>query len=150
MERERKHLQTHLAGIKTCLACPIFCSLSIRTRNPSRSGSSPSRHSGSGVVDTNCDPITSIPVIELTLSARHSPVHRISDAVVEAAVPEQDLLPKRFVTDESRWKTIREYTQYLDPVRRAAHVRRHLPMRLPSMSLPRKTRPRLSLRNSPA
>jgi small subunit ribosomal protein S2 len=101
LERERKHLQQNLAGIKEArkLGIPVVA-----------------------VVDTNCDPDEVdyvIPGNDDALRAIRLFTTKIADAVVEARslATEQDFVAEKIVSEDEAVAehTPEEYTQYLDP-----------------------------------
>ena len=123
LERERKHLQQNLAGIKDMVGLPDL--LFVIDSNKEAIAVKEARKLGIpvvAVVDTNCDPDEVdyvIPGNDDALRAIRLFTTKISDAVVEARslATETDFVPERIVTDEEPGgeQTPEEYTQYLDP-----------------------------------
>ena len=145
LERERKHLQSNLAGIKEMPGLPDF--LFVIDSNKEDIAVHEARKLGIpvvAVVDTNCDPDqVDYPIAgnDDALRAIRLFASKIADAVVEgrALATEQDFAAEKIVTDETPLEEIPEYTQYVDP-RYAEQLRiESLPDEdLPSTSLPRK------------
>ncbi len=123
LERERKHLQQNLAGIKDMVGLPDL--LFVIDSNKEAIAVKEARKLGIpvvAVVDTNCDPDEVdyvIPGNDDALRAIRLFTTKIADAVVEARslATETDFAPERIVTDEDPTgeHTPEEYTQYLDP-----------------------------------
>jgi small subunit ribosomal protein S2 len=146
LERERKHLQSNLAGIKDMPGLPdvIF----IVDSNKEAIAVSEARRLGIpvvAVVDTNCDPDEVdyvIPGNDDALRAIRLFTTKIADAVAEgrALATEQDFVSDKIVTDEPHVTTEQtDYTQYLDPKYAEQLMAETIPDEdLPSMSLPRK------------
>jgi small subunit ribosomal protein S2 len=146
LERERKHLQSNLAGIKDMPGLPdvIF----IVDSNKEAIAVSEARRLAIpvvAVVDTNCDPDEVdyvIPGNDDALRAIRLFTTKIADAVVEgrALATEQDFVSDKIVTDEPSVSTEQtDYTQYLDPKYAEQLMAETIPDEdLPSMSLPRK------------
>jgi small subunit ribosomal protein S2 len=148
MERERKHLQTNLAGIKDMPGLPDL--LFVIDSNKEAIAVKEARRLGIpvvAVVDTNCDPDEVdyvIPGNDDALRAIRLFTNKISDAVVEgrALATEQDFVAEKIVTDESPVEDNTEYTQYLDPKYAEQLMSEGISDEdLPSMSLPRKNTP---------
>jgi small subunit ribosomal protein S2 len=148
MERERKHLQTNLAGIKDMPGLPDL--LFVIDSNKEAIAVKEARRLGIpvvAVVDTNCDPDEVdyvIPGNDDALRAIRLFTNKISDAVVEgrALATEQDFVAEKIVTDESPVEDSTEYTQYLDPKYAEQLMSEGISDEdLPSMSLPRKNTP---------
>ncbi len=123
LERERKHLQQNLAGIKDMQGLPDMLFVvdsnkeAIAVKEASRLGIPVV-----AVVDTNCDPDEVdyvIPGNDDALRAIRLFTTKIADAVVEGRTlaTEQDFAAEKIVSegDETGDHTPEEYTQYLDP-----------------------------------
>jgi small subunit ribosomal protein S2 len=145
LERERKHLQLNLAGIKEMPGLPDF--LFVIDSNKEDIAVREARKLGIpvvAVVDTNCDPdMVDYPIAgnDDALRAIRLFSSKIADAVVEgrALATEQDFAAERIVTDETPLEEIPEYTQYVDPRYAEQLMSESIPDEdLPSMSLPRK------------
>ena len=148
MERERKHLQTNLAGIKDMPGLPDL--LFVIDSNKEAIAVKEARRLGIpvvAVVDTNCDPDEVdyvIPGNDDALRAIRLFTNKISDAVVEgrALATEQDFVVEKIVSDEMPLEDTTEYTQYLDPKYAEQLMSEGISDEdLPSMSLPRKNTP---------
>ena len=122
LERERKHLQQNLAGIKDMVGLPDL--LFVVDSNKEAIAVKEARKLGIpvvAVVDTNCDPDEVdyvIPGNDDALRAIRLFTTKISDAVVEARqmAAETEFTAEKIVSeDESAGETPEEYTQYLDP-----------------------------------
>jgi small subunit ribosomal protein S2 len=123
LERERKHLQQNLAGIKDMNGLPDL--LFIVDSNKEAIAVKEARKLGIpvvAVVDTNCDPDEVdyvIPGNDDALRAIRLFTTKIADAVVEgrSLATEQDFAGEKIVSDESGVEETapEEYTQYLDP-----------------------------------
>ena len=144
LERERKHLQQNLAGIKDMSGLPDI--LFVIDSNKEAIAVKEARKLGIpvvAVVDTNCDPDEVdyvIPGNDDALRAIRLFTNKIADAVVEgrALASEQDFTPEKVVTDETPLEDIPEYTQF-DPHQLDQLMSEGLSDEdLPSMSLPRK------------
>jgi len=144
LERERKHLQQNLAGIKEMSGLPDL--LFVIDSNKEAIAVKEARKLGIpvvAVVDTNCDPDEVdyvIPGNDDALRAIRLFTNKIADAVVEgrALATEQDFTPEKVVTDETPLEEIPEYTQF-DPHQLDQLMSEGLSDEdLPSMSLPRK------------
>ncbi len=144
LERERKHLQQNLAGIKEMNGLPDL--LFVIDSNKEAIAVKEARKLGIpvvAVVDTNCDPDEVdyvIPGNDDALRAIRLFTNKIADAVVEgrALATEQDFTPEKVVTDETPLEEIPEYTQF-DPHQLDQLMSEGLSDEdLPSMSLPRK------------
>jgi small subunit ribosomal protein S2 len=145
LERERKHLQQNLAGIKDMPGLPDF--LFVIDSNKEDIAVREARKLGIpvvAVVDTNCDPdMVDYPIAgnDDALRAIRLFSSKIADAVVEgrALATEQDFAAEKIVTDETPLDDIPEYTQYVDPRYAEQLMSETIPdEELPSMSLPRK------------
>ncbi len=148
MERERKHLQTNLAGIKDMPGLPDI--LFVIDSNKEAIAVKEARRLGIpvvAVVDTNCDPDEVdyvIPGNDDALRAIRLFTNKIADAVVEgrALATEQDFVVEKIVSDEMPFEDNTEYTQYLDPKYAEQLASEGISDEdLPSMSLPRKNTP---------
>ena len=122
LERERKHLQQNLAGIKDMSGLPDL--LFVIDSNKEAIAVKEARKLGIpvvAVVDTNCDPDEVdyvIPGNDDALRAIRLFTQKIADAVVEgrSLATEQEFTAEKIVSDESTGEeTPAEYTQYLDP-----------------------------------
>ena len=125
LERERKHLQQNLAGIKDMNGLPDL--LFVIDSNKESIAVKEARKLGIpvvAVVDTNCDPDEVdyvIPGNDDALRAIRLFTTKIADAVVEgrSLTTEQEFTAEKIVTEEEgeggAEHTAEEYTQYLDP-----------------------------------
>lgn len=122
LERERKHLQQNLAGIKDMNGLPDL--LFVVDSNKEAIAVKEARKLGIpvvAVVDTNCDPDQVdhvIPGNDDALRAIRLFTTKIADAVVEARslATATDFGAEKIETeDEGADHTVEEYTQYLDP-----------------------------------
>ena len=123
LERERKHLQQNLAGIKDMNGLPDL--LFVIDSNKEAIAVKEARKLGIpvvAVVDTNCDPDEVdyvIPGNDDALRAIRLFTTKIADSVVEARTlaTETDFTPEKIVSDDesAAEHTPEEYTQYLDP-----------------------------------
>jgi small subunit ribosomal protein S2 len=147
LERERKHLQQNLAGIKDMAGLPDL--LFVIDSNKEAIAVKEARRLGIpvvAVVDTNCDPDEVdyvIPGNDDALRAIRLFTNKIADAVIEgrALATEQDFVPEKIVTDEAEpaVEDHTEYTQYLDPKYAEQLMSETISDEdLPSVSLPRK------------
>ncbi len=120
LERERKHLDQNLAGIKDMPGLPDV--LFVIDSNKEAIAVAEARRLGIpvvAIVDTNCDPDEVdwvIPGNDDALRAIRLFTSKIADSVVEgrALATEQDFTEK-IVTDEPTAEEPIEYTQYVDP-----------------------------------
>ncbi len=144
LERERKHLQQNLAGIKDMPGLPDV--LFVVDSNKEAIAVKEARKLGIpvvAVVDTNCDPDEVdhvIPGNDDALRAIRLFTTKVADAVIEgrALATEQDFAAEKIVTDETPAEEIPEYTQF-DPQQLDQLMSEGLSDEdLPSMSLPRK------------
>ncbi len=144
LERERKHLQANLAGIKNMKRLPD--ALFVIDSNNEAIAVKEARKLGIpvvGVVDTNCDPDeVDWPIAgnDDALRAIRLFASKIADAVIEgrALATEQEFAAEKIVTDETPVEEIPEYTQF-DPQQLDQLMSEGLSDEdLPSMSLPRK------------
>jgi small subunit ribosomal protein S2 len=123
LERERKHLQQNLAGIKDMPGLPDL--LFVIDSNKEEIAVQEARRLGIpvvAVVDTNCDPDQVdyvIPGNDDALRAIRLFTNKIADAVIEgrALATEHDFTAERIVTEETTPSTFdqTDYTHYLDP-----------------------------------
>src|SRR3982751_4738052 len=122
MERERKHLDSNLAGIKDMPGMPdvIF----VIDSNKEAIAVKEARRLGIpvvAIVDTNCDPDEVdwvIPGNDDALRAIRLFTSKISDAVVEgrALATEHEFVADKIVSDEAMGEEgMMEYTEYVDP-----------------------------------
>jgi small subunit ribosomal protein S2 len=144
LERERKHLQQNLAGIKEMNGHPDI--LFVVDSNKEAIAVKEARKLGIpvvAVVDTNCDPDEVdyvIPGNDDALRAIRLFTTKIADAVVEgrALATEHDFTAEKIVTDETTTEEMPEYSQF-DPQQLDQLMSEGLSDEdLPSMSLPRK------------
>jgi len=122
LERERKHLQSNLAGIKEMAGLPDLLFVidsskeSIAVKEAKKLGIPVV-----GVVDTNCDPDLVdwvIPGNDDALRAIRLFTNKVAEAVIEgrALASEHDFAAERVVTDDAAMDvSSSEYNQYLDP-----------------------------------
>ena len=145
LERERKHLQLNLAGIKEMPGLPDF--LFVVDSNKEDIAVREARKLGIpvvAVVDTNCDPDQvdyPIPGNDDALRAIRLFSSKIADAVAEgrALATEQEFAAEKIISDETPLEEIPEYTQYVDPRYAEQLMSESIPDEdLPSTSLPRK------------
>src|SRR5205085_10706014 len=147
LERERKHLNQNLAGIKDMNGLPDL--LFVIDSNKEAIAVEEARKLGIAVVavvDTNCDPDKVdyvIPGSDDALRAIRLITTKIADAVVEGRqlATEQDFAPEKIITagDETPPEEIPEYGQYADPKFNEQLMSESLSEEdLPSNSLPRK------------
>ena len=144
LERERKHPQTNLAGIKEMNGLPDL--LFVVDSNKEAIAVKEARKLGIpvvAVVDTNCDPDEVdhvIPGNDDALRAIRLFTTKVADAVIEgrALATEQDFATEKIATDETPVEEMPEYTQF-DPQTLDQLMSEGLSDEdLPSMSLPRK------------
>jgi small subunit ribosomal protein S2 len=145
MERDRKHLNQNLAGIKDMNGLPDV--LFVVDSNKEAIAVEEARKLGIAVVavvDTNCDPDKVdyvIPGNDDALRAIRLFTNKIADAVVEGRqlATEQDFAAEKIISDETPVEEIPEYAQYVDPKYAEQLMKESLAEDdLPSMSLPRK------------
>jgi small subunit ribosomal protein S2 len=146
LERERKHLNQNLAGIKDMNGLPDL--LFVIDSNKEAIAVDEARKLGIpvvAVVDTNCDPDKVdyvIPGNDDALRAIRLFTTKISEAVVEGRqlASETDFAAEKMVSgDETPVEEIPEYSQYVDPKYAEQLMSESMPDEdLPSMSLPRK------------
>src|SRR5437588_6932477 len=122
LERERKHLNQNLAGIKDMNGLPDL--LFVIDSNKEAIAVEEARKLGIAVVavvDTNCDPDKVdyvIPGNDDALRAIRLFTTKIADAVVEGRqlASEQDFAAEKLVAgDETPVEEIPEYSQFIDP-----------------------------------
>jgi small subunit ribosomal protein S2 len=123
LERERKHLQQNLAGIKDMNGLPDL--LFVVDSNKESIAVKEARRLGIpvvAVVDTNCDPTEVdyvIPGNDDALRAIRLFTTKIADAIVEgkSLTTEQEFTAERIVSEDetAAEHTPEEYIQYLDP-----------------------------------
>ena len=145
LERERKHLQLYLAGIKEMPGLPDY--LFVIDSNKEEIAVREARKLGIpvvAVVDTNCDPdMVDLPIAgnDDALRAIRLFSSKIADAVIEskALATEQEFAAEKVEADETPIEEIPEYTQYVDPRYAEQLMIESIPDEdLPSVSLPRK------------
>jgi small subunit ribosomal protein S2 len=146
LERERKHLNQNLAGIKDMNGLPDL--LFVIDSNKEAIAVEEARKLGIpvvAVVDTNCDPDKVdyvIPGNDDALRAIRLFTNKIADAVVEGRqlATEQDFAAEKIVGgEETPVEEIPEYAQFIDPKYAEQLMSESMPDEdLPSMSLPRK------------
>ena len=145
LERERKHLQQNLEGIKDMGRLPD--ALFVIDSNKEAIAVKEARKLGIpvvAVVDTNCDPDEVdyvIPGNDDALRAIRLFTSKIADAIIEgkALATEQEFIAERIITDETPVEEIPEYTKYVDPGYSEQLMAESIPDEdLPSTSLPRK------------
>jgi len=145
MERDRKHLNQNLAGIKDMNGLPDV--LFVVDSNKEAIAVEEARKLGIAVVavvDTNCDPDKVdyvIPGNDDALRAIRLFTNKIADAVVEGRqlASEQDFAAEKIISDETPVEEIPEYAQYVDPKYAEQLMKESLAEDdLPSMSPPRK------------
>jgi len=121
LERERKHLDSNLAGIKDMPGLPDI--LFVIDSNKEAIAVKEARRLGIpvvAIVDTNCDPDEVdyvIPGNDDALRAIRLFASKIADSVVEgrALASEQEFTTEKIVTDETPVEEVPEYTEYVDP-----------------------------------
>ena len=121
MERERKHLEGNLAGIKDMPGLPdvIF----VIDSNKEAIAVKEARRLGIpvvAIVDTNCDPDEVdwvIPGNDDALRAIRLFTSKIADSVIEgrALATEHDFTAEKTVPEEATPEDLSEYSQYVDP-----------------------------------
>ncbi len=144
LERERRHLQQNLEGIKEMTRLPDVLFVidsgkeAIAVREARKLGIPVV-----AVVDTNCDPDEVdyvIPGNDDALRAIRLFTNKIAEAIIEgkALATEQEFTAERIVADETAPEEIPEYTQYVDPSYAERLMAESIPdEELPSVSLPR-------------
>ncbi|MCU1257289.1 MAG: ribosomal protein [Bryobacterales bacterium] len=122
LERERKQLESNLAGIKDMPGLPDI--LFVIDSNKEAIAVKEARRLGIpvvAIVDTNCDPDEVdwvIPGNDDALRAIRLFTTKISDSVIEgrALATEQEFVAEKIITDETPAEdAIPEYTEYVDP-----------------------------------
>jgi small subunit ribosomal protein S2 len=121
LERERKHLDSNLSGIKDMPGLPDV--LFVIDSNKEAIAVKEARRLGIpvvAIVDTNCDPDEVdyvIPGNDDALRAIRLFASKIADSVVEgrALASEQEFTSEKIVTDETPVEEVPEYTEYVDP-----------------------------------
>jgi len=121
LERERKHLDSNLQGIKDMPGLPGL--LFVIDSNKEAIAVKEARRLGIpvvAIVDTNCDPDEVdyvIPGNDDALRAIRLFASKIADSVVEgrALASEQEFTSEKIVTDETPVEEVPEYTEYVDP-----------------------------------
>lgn len=147
LDRERKHLEQNLSGIKDMPGLPDL--LFVVDSNKEQIAVKEARRLGVpvvAVVDTNCDPDEvdhPIPGNDDALRAIRLFTMKVADAVVEgrALATEQEFVAEKVVTEETpAMEDHGEYSQYLDPKYAEQLMSETIPdEELPSVSLPKKT-----------
>jgi len=145
LERERKHLNQNLAGIKDMNGLPDL--LFVIDSNKEAIAVEEARKLGIpvvAVVDTNCDPEKVdyvIPGNDDALRAIRLFTTKIADAVVEGRqlASEQDFTAEKIISDDTPVEEIADFQQYVDPKFNEQLMSESMPDEdLPSMSLPRR------------
>jgi small subunit ribosomal protein S2 len=145
LERERKHLQQNLAGIKEMSGLPDL--LFVVDSNKESIAVAEARKLGIpvvAVVDTNCDPDQVdyvIPGNDDALRAIRLFTTKVADAVVEgrSLATEQEFTAEKIVSDEMPMEEVPVDAPYFDPKYAEQLMSETLSDEdLPSMSLPRK------------
>ena len=121
LERERKHLDSNLQGIKDMPGLPDV--LFVIDSNKEAIAVKEARRLGIpvvAIVDTNCDPDEVdyvIPGNDDALRAIRLFASKIADSVVEGRLlaSEQEFTAEKIVTDETPVEEVPEYTEYVDP-----------------------------------
>jgi small subunit ribosomal protein S2 len=121
LERERKHMQQNLAGIRDMTSLPDL--LFVIDSSKEAIAVAEARKLNIpvvAVVDTNCDPDMVdyvIPGNDDALRAIRLFTSKISEAVVEgrALATEQDFAAERIVTEETTVEESAEYSQFFEP-----------------------------------
>src|SRR5438128_5837985 len=121
LERERKHLDQNLSGIKDMPGLPDI--LFVIDSNKEAIAVKEARRLGIpvvAIVDTNCDPDEVdyvIPGNDDALRAIRLFTSKIADSVIEgrALATEQDFTAEKIITDETPAGEVPEYTEYVDP-----------------------------------
>ncbi len=121
LDRERKHLDSNLAGIKDMPGLPDL--VFVIDSNKEGIAVKEARKLGIpvvAIVDTNCDPDEVdwvIPGNDDALRAIRLFTSKIADSVIEgrALATEQDFAAEKIITDETPAEEVPEYTQYVDP-----------------------------------
>lgn len=149
LERERKHLQQNLAGIKEMPGLPDL--LFVIDSNKEAIAVAEARRLGIpvvAVVDTNCDPDLVdwvIPGNDDALRAIRLFTNKIADAVIEgrALATEQEFAAERIVAEEVVTEVdLSQHAHYLAPEFAEQLMQESMPDEdLPSVSLPKKSEP---------
>src|SRR5436309_15709023 len=121
LERERKHLDQNLSGIKNMPGLPDI--LFVIDSNKEAIAVREARRLGIpvvAIVDTNCDPDEVdwvIPGNDDALRAIRLFTSKIADSVIEgrALATETEFAAEKIITDETPSEETVEYTQYVDP-----------------------------------
>jgi small subunit ribosomal protein S2 len=121
LERERKHLDQNLSGIKDMPGLPDI--MFVIDSNKEAIAVKEARRLGIpvvAIVDTNCDPDEVdwvIPGNDDALRAIRLFTSKIADSVIEgrALATEQDFTAEKLIPDEAPGEEVVEYTQYVDP-----------------------------------
>jgi len=121
LERERKQLDSNLAGIKDMPGLPDI--LFVIDSNKEAIAVKEARRLGIpvvAIVDTNCDPDEVdwvIPGNDDALRAIRLFASKIADSVIEgrALASEQDFTAEKIITEEAPPVDVSEYEQYVDP-----------------------------------
>jgi small subunit ribosomal protein S2 len=121
LERERRHLEQNLAGIKEMPGLPDL--LFVIDSNKESIAVKEARRLGIpvvAIVDTNCDPDEVdwvIPGNDDALRAIRLFASKIADSVIEgrSLATEQEFAAEKLITDETQVEEVPEYTQYVDP-----------------------------------
>ena len=121
LERERKHLDTNLSGIKDMPGLPDV--LFVIDSNKEAIAVKEARRLGIpvvAIVDTNCDPDEVdyvIPGNDDALRAIRLFASKVADSIIEgrALATEQEFAAEKIITDETPSEEVPEYTQYVDP-----------------------------------
>jgi small subunit ribosomal protein S2 len=121
LERERKHLDQNLSGIKDMPGLPDV--LFVIDSNKEAIAVKEARRLGIpvvAIVDTNCDPDEVdyvIPGNDDALRAIRLFTSKIADAVIEgrALATEQEFTAEKIITDETPAEEVPEYAEYVDP-----------------------------------
>jgi len=121
LERERKHLDQNLSGIKDMPGLPDV--LFVIDSNKEAIAVKEARRLGIpvvAIVDTNCDPDEVdyvIPGNDDALRAIRLFTSKIADAVIEgrALATEQEFTAEKIITDETPAEEVADYADYVDP-----------------------------------
>lgn len=121
LERERKHLDQNLAGIKDMPGLPDV--LFVIDSNKEAIAVKEARRLGItvvAIVDTNCDPDEVdyvIPGNDDALRAIRLFASKMADSIIEgrALATEQEFASEKLITDETPAGEVPEYTAYVDP-----------------------------------
>jgi len=121
LERERRHLDQNLAGIKEMPGLPDL--LFVIDSNKESIAVKEARRLGIpvvAIVDTNCDPDEVdwvIPGNDDALRAIRLFASKIADSVIEgrSLATEQEFAAEKLLSEETQVEEVPEYTQYVDP-----------------------------------